>query len=92
MAEEAIARLLEQAQAAHHEYEESELQGVYDDEWPAWYAQYVIEHGLTEEVSQPITFDGLGEFLKESYARYVQSDRKLSWQAFTAAEIRETYG
>jgi hypothetical protein len=29
--------------AAHGVYEEGELNGVYDQNWPAWYAAYLVE-------------------------------------------------
>ena len=43
---EAIDALLVRAAAAHGEFEETELQGVYDQAWPRWYATYAVEHGI----------------------------------------------
>lgn len=46
-----IETLLRAAAVAHGEYEAAELDGVYDAEWPRWYAthmaQSLSEQGLT---------------------------------------------
>lgn len=36
-----LAELLREAAEAHHEYEEK--LGERDEDWPAWYAGYVVE-------------------------------------------------
>lgn len=46
-----VAALLRQAEAAHGEYETTVLGGVYDEDWPRWYAVYLLEHGLAEHLS-----------------------------------------
>lgn len=46
-----VAALLRQAEAAHGEYETTVLGGVYDEDWPRWYAAYLLEHGLPEHLS-----------------------------------------
>lgn len=43
IAVEQLAKLLRDAEAAHGEYE-TQL-GHRDDDWPTWYAQYILEHG-----------------------------------------------
>ena len=41
--------LLRQTAAAHGSYEQEHLGGVYDEEWPSWYAAFLArtleEHG-----------------------------------------------
>lgn len=37
-----LARLLRDAETAHGEYERS--LGRSDDDWPDWYAQYLVDH------------------------------------------------
>lgn len=46
-----VAALLRQAEAAHGEYETTVLGGVYDEDWPRWYAAYLLEHGLADHPS-----------------------------------------
>jgi hypothetical protein len=41
LTEEKLAELLRQAERAHGEYER-EL-GRRDEDWPAWYARYILE-------------------------------------------------
>jgi hypothetical protein len=40
LTEERLAELLREAEAAHAEYEQS--LGRPDDDWPAWYAHYIV--------------------------------------------------
>jgi len=40
-----LARLLREASAAHAVYEKETLGGVRDEEWAAWYAGYMLDHG-----------------------------------------------
>jgi hypothetical protein len=44
-----LTRLLKAAAAAHHEYE-TKL-GQPDDNWPAWYADYIITHRRDEALA-----------------------------------------
>ncbi len=39
---ETLAELLREAEAAHGVYETEELGGVRDEEWPAWYAEFIV--------------------------------------------------
>jgi len=47
-----ITDLLSQAGLAHHVYERTVLKGIDDQEWPVWYAQWMIEHGFNEVMGQ----------------------------------------
>jgi hypothetical protein len=44
--EQAVAALLREAETAHVAYETNVLGGVFDEDWPAWYATYLLDHGL----------------------------------------------
>ena len=48
-----IEELLKQTSTATGEYETNVLNGVYDQEWAAWYARWAVEHGLNDLVEQP---------------------------------------
>ena len=48
--EKAVAALLRQTEMAHGAYETDVLGGSYDDAWPAWYAEYLLDHGLGEHL------------------------------------------
>jgi hypothetical protein len=53
------AALLRQAGAAHGEYETRELGGRYDQNWPDWYARYLVEHGFAEFLGRAVSVDML---------------------------------
>lgn len=40
---ELLLDLLKRAAAAHHMYEQGELKGVYDKDWPQWYAEHMTK-------------------------------------------------
>jgi hypothetical protein len=54
---DAIETLLRAAATAHGEYEAAELGGVYDTEWPRWYATHIArslnEQGLAITTEGP---------------------------------------
>ena len=60
-----IANLLDKTLAAHGVHEERELNGVYDQDWPAWYAAYLVEHGIGDLLGQAITPRSLAGLLKQ---------------------------
>ena len=43
-----ISALLSKTAEAHDRYERAELGGVRDEEWPVWYAAYLLENGLLD--------------------------------------------
>jgi hypothetical protein len=43
LTKEELTRLLKEAEAAHGEYEQKELGGERDEDWPAWYAGYIVD-------------------------------------------------
>jgi hypothetical protein len=48
----AVEALLSETEAAHGAYEAADLGGVYDQDWPAWYAAYA-EFEQTEPKAEP---------------------------------------
>lgn len=86
---EAIHALLVQAQKAHADYEATELKGVYDRDWPRWYAAYAVDHGIGAMLGRPVTSEELTEFLASSYAEFEQAEPKPAepWAAYTARRI-----
>jgi hypothetical protein len=86
---EAITALLTQAEQAHGVYEGTELNGVYDQDWPRWYAAYAVEHGISALVDHDVTTEQLAAFLASSNAEIEQTDPKPAepWAAYTARRI-----
>ena len=86
---EAINALLVETQQAHGAYEAAELNGVYDQDWPGWYATYAVEHGISGLAEHDITTDQLVAFLSSSNAEFQQTDPKPAepWASYTARRI-----
>jgi hypothetical protein len=86
---EALTTLLVQTGAAHGRFEGTELKGVYDQEWPRWYATYAVEHGMGALVGNAVTVDRLAEFFTTSNVEFEGIEPKPSepWAAYTARRI-----
>lgn len=85
----ALEALLAQTQAAHGVFEATELNGVYDEDWPRWYAAYAIEHGIGSLLGRTVTVDELARFLATSWDEAQQEDPKPAdaWSAYTARRL-----
>ncbi len=86
---EAITALLVQAGQAHAAFEATELNGVYDQEWPRWYAVYAVDHGLDTMLGHAVTLDGVAEYLAATYLDFQQigPEPVEPWTAYTARRI-----
>jgi hypothetical protein len=85
----AVATLLRQAELEHAEHEAKDLGGVYDQEWPRWYATYAVEHGIGDILRREVSTDDLTTFLAESYAEFASADPRPTepWADSTAQRI-----
>lgn len=85
----AIAALLTRAEAAHAVYETTELRGVYDEAWPAWYADYAVRHGIGDLLGKVVTSDLLAPILASAFDdfRTTASSPDASWATFVAGRI-----
>ena len=90
----AVERLLVAAEAAHGAYEAAELGGVYDQEWPRWYAVYALDHGVGALVGREVTTDDLTAFLVRAWDEFQALDPRPaeSWSAWTARRLVEEQG
>lgn len=89
---EAVTALLLEAESAHGTYEALDLGGVYDQDWATWYAEYAIEHGLSEIVGHPTPLDRVGPLLAESYAEFERLDPRpdrAEWASHLARRMVE---
>lgn len=82
-----IANLLDKTLAAHSVHEEHELNGVYDQEWPAWYAAYLVEHGIGDLLGQAITPGELAGLLRQYDEDYRAQPRSDAWPDYYAAQL-----
>lgn len=86
---EALTALLAQTGEAHGAFEETELNGVYDQEWPRWYAAYAVDHGIGALVGHDITADDLARFLASSNAdlERIEAASREPWATYAARRI-----
>jgi len=82
----AVEALLSETEAAHGDYETTELGGVYDEQWAEWYATYAVEHGIGDLVGHPVSADELARFLMSTFTEFKGLDSKPTerWAAWTA--------
>lgn len=86
---EAVSALLTEAEAAHGVYETTVLAGVYDQEWPRWYATYAVEHGIGELIGRLITPERLATLLVDAFEALKAADPAPieSWATWTAGRL-----
>jgi hypothetical protein len=86
---EALVALLAETEAAHGAYEATELNGVYDEDWPRWYAGYAVDHGIGAALGHPVTADELARFLSRIWDEFegIEPTPTESWRAYTARRI-----
>lgn len=82
-----ITALLDRAGQAHSQYEQAELNGVYDQAWAAWYAAYVVEHGLGALLGHAVTAGQVAAFFARSFAQYQREGITEAWPAYTARAL-----
>ena len=85
----ALVTLLRQVEAAHGVYENDVLHGVYDQEWPRWYAEYAVANGIGIVLGRAVTTEELAGFLASSWDQIRQLDPKPTdpWAALMARRI-----
>jgi hypothetical protein len=88
-AEKAVAALLRETETAHGTYETSVLGGVFDEDWPAWYATYLLDHGLSDYLpgAESIDLDNLTAMLARLAADYERGDKASPWPDVYAQRI-----
>ncbi len=84
-----IIALLGQAEEAHGAYERAELGGVYDEDWPRWYATYAVDNGIGAMLGHDVTGDDLAGFLTRTNAEFQATDPPPTerWAQYTARRI-----
>ena len=83
--------LLARAGQAHHTYEQDELNGEYDREWPRWYAAFLIEEDISALIQPPPPLGELAEALQRITKAHEGLSEKVDWSAFAAEKLAEQY-
>ncbi len=87
-----IAALLRETGAAHGMYEERELNGVYDQNWPHWYASHLLQHDLSNILDRSVTTEELSRLLKQSDEAYQREHPNTGWPDYYAQRIIAALG
>ncbi len=82
---EKLVETLEQAQAAHHEYEQGFLVGARDELWASWYASFTIGRLNNAHISPT----GMTQQIVEADEAYQNGDSEDEWAVFTAQYIMD---
>jgi hypothetical protein len=85
----ALADLLRRAQSAHHEHQVNDLGGKHSEDWPQWYAQFLIDNGMVDFVAGKPKQADLASFLKRSYESFEAAASKGDWVNLVAGELLE---
>lgn len=85
-----IAGLLKHGQEAHHTYEKAELDGKYDEQWPAWYADFLLNNGLPALTGTTPDPDALAAFLEHSSQQMKAEGSLEAWNEYTASKLLDT--
>ena len=85
----AVNALLVETMQAHGEFEATELEGIYDQDWARWYAVYAVDHGIGGLIGHDVGSDSLAEFLASSNVEYERTEpgAREPWAAYTARRI-----
>jgi hypothetical protein len=84
---DSITGLLDRAGQAHGQYEQAELNGVYDQQWAAWYAAYAVEHGLGALLGHAVSAGQVAAFFTRSFAQYQRDGITEPWSSYTARAL-----
>lgn len=85
-----ITRLLERSHTAHAEYEASVLNGQYDEQWPDWYAAWLIEQGINDFLNVDLQTPELTTLLIDITEQHKQTDGAKNWYDYTAEQLIAT--
>ena len=79
--EKAVAALLRETETAHGACETSVLGGVFDADWSAWYATYLLDDGLRDHLRGAESLDvaNLTAVLVRLAADYERGEQRSPW-------------
>jgi hypothetical protein len=91
MNHDALVDLLYRTSSAHGAYETTALNGVYDESWAIWYADWAIRNGLNSLLGTKFTAADLGLALTDLNEEHKKATTAEDWAQFTARRLVETY-
>lgn len=86
-----LSALLQQAKDAHQQFEKVELGGIFDEQWAAWYADFLVSSGLPGLLGSEPDIDQLTTRINEISRRHKAERTAESWADYTARELLQTF-
>jgi hypothetical protein len=89
---EKVRILLAQAKQVHIGYEADALGGKYDEEWPRWYAEYLLENGLSDLLAlgkSNVDVDRLASLLADADVKHRADAPESDWMPYYARYLIE---
>lgn len=87
LSQTALADLLRRTKSAHHDHQVNDLGGKYNEDWPQWYAEFLIDNGIADFLASRPKQANLGAFLKQSYEIFEASGGQGDWSDYIASEL-----
>jgi hypothetical protein len=94
--ENQIANLLRRTGSAHGVYETSVLNGVYDQDWALWYADWALNNGLPELLgrqfeAEDFNAESFGKVLFDLNQDHQRVGQGLTWAQYTAQRLDQMF-
>jgi hypothetical protein len=91
---EMLSDLLHRTHVAHARFESEELGGVRDEQWPEWYANYMLANGADRIAggASPVTEDNLAAALRAAEREHQAAGGHAHWPHYYARRLLEQFG
>ncbi len=79
-----LVRRLNDAKEAHFQFQETELGGVYDQQWSDWYARFLLDQGWNRLFTREWNAEQLAEALRRADVEQRANAPDAKWQEYYA--------
>lgn len=79
--------VLSKAKNAHHKYEQNVLDGKFDKEWYKWYADFILNSNVRNELRKNIEEQEMIDYLKEITDEYTEKEVEEDWEDYAAEKL-----
>jgi hypothetical protein len=83
--------VLSKAKNAHHKYEQNVLDGRFDKEWYKWYADFILNSNVRNELRKDIEEEEMIQFLKDITDEYTEKEVEEDWEDYAAEKLVDNY-
>ena len=87
-----IRALLAESGRAHRDFEQNDLAGASDEDWPGWYARYLLAHGLDRLIGRELSEEELRGMLGTCDAEFRRQQPQVEWPDYYARRILTLVG